>query len=158
MFVLLFPGGMRTPAQNPAAELPQELKAKVQQLREQDCEDRTEPESSQSARGYASASQRPRPRRLPATYIGKGDAGKRQTVSEFPEEAPRIDNEELDPTLRGFFRIPGTRTPANVRGFVKTDLFYDLNMAGFWYGGMVPSSFPLQVPNQNQGIQRFRYG
>src|SRR5262249_31105063 len=26
--------------------------------------------------------------------------------------------------------------------FVKTDFFYDLNIAGLWYGGIVPSSFP----------------
>jgi hypothetical protein len=78
---------------------------------------------------------------LPTTYIGR-ETRERQTAADFPEEAPRIDNEELDPSLRGFFRIPGTQTLVNIRGFVKTDFFYDLNMAGFWYGGVVPSSFP----------------
>ena len=125
-------------AQNPAAEL-QELKAKVQQLQEQIAriEQSLKAQSARATPPPANVPITP----LPTTYIGK-ETRQRQTVSEFPEEAPRIDNEELDPTLRGFFRIPGTRTLANLRGFVKTDLFYDLNMAGFWYGGMVPSSFP----------------
>ena len=125
-------------AQNPAAEL-QELKAKVQQLQEQIAriEQSLKAQSARVTPPPANVPATP----LPTTYIGK-ETRQRQTVSEFPEEAPRIDNEELDPTLRGFFRISGTRTLANIRGFVKTDLFYDLNMAGFWYGGMVPSSFP----------------
>ena len=91
---------------------------------------------------------------LPTTYIGK-ETRERQTVSDFPEEAPRIDNEELDPTLRGFFRIPGIQTLVNLRGFVKTDLFYDLNMAGFWYGGMVPSSFPIKSPTKIKEFNGF---
>jgi hypothetical protein len=124
-------------AQNPADEL-QELKAKVQQLQQQiaNIEQRLKAQGAQTS-PPANAPATP----LPTTYIGK-ETRERQTVSDFPEEAPRINNEELDPTLRGFFRIPGLQTLVNLRGFVKTDLFYDLNMAGFWYGGMVPSSFP----------------
>ena len=38
--------------------------------------------------------------------------------------------------------MPGTQTLMRFSGFVKTDFFYDLNIAGLWYGGMVPSSFP----------------
>jgi DcaP outer membrane protein len=78
---------------------------------------------------------------LPLTYIGN-ETRTRQTSQDFPEEAPRIDNEELDPTLKGYFRLPGTQTLVRLRGFVKTDLFYDTSFAGLWYGGMVPSSFP----------------
>ena len=129
-----------------AATGPQELKAKLQQ-----------PEGMmRSLQGHIAAVEQPpkaagatisppSPKvtapELQTTYIGK-ETRERQTVSDFPEEAPRIDNEELDPTLRGFFRLPGPQTLVNVRGFVKTDFFYDLDMAGFWYGGIVTSSFP----------------
>ncbi len=78
---------------------------------------------------------------LPLTYIGN-ETRTRQTDDDFPVEAPRINNEELDPTLKGYFRLPGTQTLIRLRGFVKTDFFYDTSFAGLWYGGMVPSSFP----------------
>ena len=81
------------------------------------------------------------PPQLPVTYIG-AETRTRQTDSDFPEEAPRINNEELDPTLRGYFRMPGTQTLMRFSGFVKTDFFYDPSFTGLWYGGMVPSSFP----------------
>jgi hypothetical protein len=54
----------------------------------------------------------------------------------------RIDNEEIDPSLRGYFRLPGTGTLVKFGGFVKTDVFVDTNQAGSYYGGYVPSSFP----------------
>ena len=66
----------------------------------------------------------------------------RQTAAENEVGAPRIDNEPLDPELRGFFHLPGTSTYMKFGGFVKTDLFYDLNYAGTYYGAYVPSSFP----------------
>jgi hypothetical protein len=56
--------------------------------------------------------------------------------------AARIDNEEIDPTLRGYFRLPGTGTLIKLAGFVKTDVFIDQNQAGSYYGAYVPSSFP----------------
>src|SRR5277367_630426 len=34
----------------------------------------------------------------------------RQTAGENEDGAPRIDNEPLDPELRGYFRLPGTTT------------------------------------------------
>jgi hypothetical protein len=81
------------------------------------------------------------PPRLPLTYIGR-ETRTRQTDEDYPFEAPRINNEELDPTLRGYFRVPGTQTLIRLTGFVKTDFFYDTSFAGLWYGGLVPSSFP----------------
>src|SRR5262245_769719 len=39
---------------------------------------------------------------LPVTYIGT-ETRTRQTVEDYSEEAPRIDNEELDPLRRGYF-------------------------------------------------------
>jgi predicted acyltransferase len=44
--------------------------------------------------------------------------------------APRINNEPMDPALRGYFRLPGTGTLIKLAGFVKTDLFVDTNLAG----------------------------
>jgi len=116
-------------AQTTASEL-QELKAKLQQLQEQIA--RLEQiQKAQAAQPPPSTPANVPFTPLPTTYIGK-ETRERQTVADFPEEAPRIDNEELDPSLRGFFRVPGTQTLINLRGFVKTDFFYDLNVAGFW--------------------------
>ena len=115
-------------AQAPPADL-QELKARLQQLevmmrslQEQIAAvERTQKaQTTQAARPTTTPQLPGAP--LPTTYIGQ-ETRQRQTASDFPEEAPRIDNEELDPTLRGFFRIPGTQTLVNVRGFVKTDFF-----------------------------------
>src|SRR3954471_16885485 len=67
---------------------------------------------------------------------------KREVASQNPESASRINNEEIDPALRGFFRLPATGTLIKLGGFVKTDVFIDTNQAGSYYGGYVPSSFP----------------
>jgi hypothetical protein len=79
---------------------------------------------------------------FPVEYYGT-ETRTRKTAAENEVGAPRIDNEPLDPQLRGFFRIPGTTsTYMKFGGFVKTDLLYDLNYAGTYYGAYVPSSFP----------------
>jgi DcaP outer membrane protein len=77
----------------------------------------------------------------PVQYIGK-ETMERQVASENQLSAPRINNEEIDPSLRGYFRLPGTGTNIRLGGFVKTDLFVDTNRAGSYYGAYVPSSFP----------------
>jgi hypothetical protein len=77
----------------------------------------------------------------PKEYYGT-ETRTRETANQEQEGAPRIDNEPLDPSLRGFFHLPGTQTWMKFGGFVKTDLFYDLNYAGTYYGAYVPSSFP----------------
>ena len=111
-------------AQKPPQDL-QQLKAQLQQVEEKV---QQLVEVTRTLRGEIAAAEQARtppgtplpvapsgPARIPPpqlqhpNYIGK-ETRQRQTVSEFPEEAPRIDNEELDPTLRGFFRIPGTQT------------------------------------------------
>ncbi len=78
---------------------------------------------------------------VPVEYYGT-ETRTRMTAGENEEGAPRIDNEPLDPELRGFFRLPGTSTYMKFGGFVKTDVLYDLNYAGTYYGAYVPSSFP----------------
>jgi hypothetical protein len=77
--------------------------------------------------------------RFPVEYYGT-ETRTRQTAGENEVGAPRIDNEPLDPELRGFFHLPGTSTYMKFGGFVKTDLLYDLNYAGTYYGAYVPSS------------------
>jgi hypothetical protein len=77
----------------------------------------------------------------PVEYYG-AETRTRQTAAENEFGAPRIENEPLDPKLIGYFHIPGTSTYMKFSGFVKTDLFYDLNFAGTYYGAYVPSSFP----------------
>jgi hypothetical protein len=79
--------------------------------------------------------------RTPKEYYGS-ETRTRQTAGENEEGAPRIDNEPLNPELRGYFHLPGTSTYMKFGGFVKTDVFYDLNYAGTYYGAYVPSSFP----------------
>ncbi len=78
---------------------------------------------------------------FPVEYYGT-ETRTRQTAGENEVGAPRIENEPLNPELLGFFHLPGTRTYMKFGGFVKTDLFYDLNYAGTYYGAYVPSSFP----------------
>jgi DcaP outer membrane protein len=93
---------------------------------------------------------------LPVTYIGN-ETRTRQTDSDFAFEAPRINNEELDPTLRGYFRVPGTQALVRFTGFVKADFFYDTSYTGLWYGGLVPSSFPSSPqPNSKDSTVSIR--
>jgi hypothetical protein len=85
----------------------------------------------------------------PVDYYGT-ETRERDTAGENEVGAPRIDNEPLDPKLRGFFHLPGTNTYMKFGGFVKTDLFYDLNFAGTYYGAYVPSSFPSTTTPRSQ--------
>ncbi len=78
---------------------------------------------------------------LPTTYIGELTRT-REVANQDPEGAARLDAEDVDPSLRGFFRLPGTGTLIKLCGFVKRDIFVDANQAGTYYGGYVPSSFP----------------
>ncbi|HLJ88703.1 MAG TPA: DcaP family trimeric outer membrane transporter [Candidatus Angelobacter sp.] len=66
----------------------------------------------------------------------------RETAGQNETTTARIDNEEISPELKGFFRFPGTETLLRLGGFIKTDYFYDINYAGSYYGAYVPSSFP----------------
>jgi hypothetical protein len=81
------------------------------------------------------------PPQIPTDHIGE-ETRLREVANQNSEGAPRINNEEMDPTLRGYFRLPGTGTLVKLSGFVKTDLFVDANQAGSFYGQYLPSSFP----------------
>jgi hypothetical protein len=81
------------------------------------------------------------PPAVPAEHIGHLTRT-RDIANPNADSATRIDNEPMDPSLRGYFRLPGTGTMIKLGGFVKTDIFIDANQAGSYYGGLVPSSFP----------------
>ncbi len=132
-----------------------QLKAKLQQMEQmmQDLKQQiTAIESAQKPPGAVSTAlpssqaAHTQPSQAPTAQMPTPNYGEetrmRQTAGEFEDGAPRIDNEPLDPELRGYFRLPGTSTLMKLGGFVKTDLLYDLNYAGTYYGAYVPSSFP----------------
>ena len=78
---------------------------------------------------------------VPVEHMGE-ETRTRALASTNSDSAPRINNEPMDPALRGYFRLPGTGTLIKLGGFVKTDVFVDANQAGSYYGAYVPSSFP----------------
>jgi hypothetical protein len=140
--------GRSVAQQQPPPDLNQ-LKTKLQQLQQmmQDLQKQIAAvESAQSPPGAPLAAPTPKPQptptpQLPTEYIGDLTR-KREVANQDPESVARIDNEEIDPSLRGYFRLPGTGTLVKFGGFVKTDVFVDTNQAGSYYGGYVPSSFP----------------
>jgi|SRR4051794_38066793 len=129
-----------------------QLKTKLDQLEQtmQDLKQQIDAaEASQQSPGQpatakpsepAQTSQRPAAQ-LPVEHMGALTL-QREVASENPSSAARINNESIDPALRGYFRLPGTGTLIKMGGFVKTDLFVDANQAGSYYGAYVPSSFP----------------
>lgn len=132
-----------------------QLKQKVQQLEQmvQDLKQQiTDVESAQKAPGIplvqppAVPAPPPTPAQVPTAQLPSPQISQltrqRVVANDDPQGAARIDNEQIDPTLRGFFRLPGTGTLIKLNGFVKTDLFVDTNQAGSYYGAYVPSSFP----------------
>jgi hypothetical protein len=134
--------------QQPPPDLNQ-LKTRFQQLQEmmQDLQKQIAAvESAQSPPGTPlvapTANPQPTPTpQLPTEYIGNLTR-EREVANQDSESAARINNEEIDPSLRGYFRLPGTGTLMKFGGFVKTDVFVDTNQAGSYYGAYVPSSFP----------------
>jgi hypothetical protein len=124
-----------------------QMKAKLQQLEQMMQDLKTQiatieqaPPGAPLAAPQTKPAQAPPPQ-LPTDYIG--DLTRKREVANWNDiSAPRINNEEIDPSLRGFFRLPGTGTLMKFGGFVKTDVFVDTNQAGSYYGAYVPSSFP----------------
>jgi hypothetical protein len=126
-----------------------QLKSKLEQLDQmmQDLKQQiSAAEAAQQTPGQPLVETNPQPAKaptpqLPVEYTGNLTR-KREVANQNSESAPRINNEEIDPALRGSFRLPGTGTIIKLGGFVKTDVFVDTNQAGSYYGGYVPSSFP----------------
>ena len=125
-----------------------QLNAKVQQLEQmlQDLKQQiADAESVQKAPGKPFTTSTPPPSvpppQVPTDHIGHLTAT-REVANDDAAGAARIDNEEIDPSLRGYFRLPGTGTLIRPGGFVKADLFVDANQAGTIYGQYSPSTFP----------------
>jgi len=128
-----------------------ELKGKLQQLEQMMLDLKQQiaaAEQRQNTPGepVAAAVVQPQEKEVPAPAVPIEYMGEmtrlRETGNSNADSAARINNEPMDPALRGYFRLPGTGTLVKMGGFVKTDLFVDLNQAGSYYGAYVPSSFP----------------
>ena len=76
----------------------------------------------------------------PATIKGNEDA------------AQRVDNAPVDPTLKGFFKIPGTDTIMKVGGYAKLDFIYDTKPIGT-FDYFVTSAIPTSGPDTQFGNQ-----
>ncbi len=108
-------------------QMAQELKAQIEAIER----------SEQAAKTAAASTPSPTAKR----HTGQATQ-RRETAGQNETSVARINNDEIAPKPRGFIRLPGTQTLMRLGGFVKTDLFYDLNYAGSYYGAYVPSSFP----------------
>src|SRR3954454_14048841 len=97
-----------------------QLKTKLDQLEQtmQDLKQQIEAaEASQQSPGQPAAakpSEPSQPPQRPAAQLPVEHMGaltlKREVASENPEGAARINNESIDPAMRGYFRLPGTGT------------------------------------------------
>jgi len=65
-----------------------------------------------------------------------------QTFAQDEEDAPRLYNAPLEPTLPGFFQLPGTKTLLRLDGSARTDFIYDLKVPSLG-DSFVPSSIPI---------------
>ena len=126
-----------------------QLKSKLQQLEQmmQDLKQQiADVEGNQNAPGSPFVAPAPQAAKVPTPRVPTDHMGEltmtREAANQNAESSARINNEEMDPALRGFFRLPGTGTLIKFGGFIKTDIFVDTNQAGSYYGAYVPSSFP----------------
>jgi hypothetical protein len=126
-----------------------ELKGKLQQLEQMMLDLKTQiavAEKAQSVPAAPLVAAKPKETPVPTPQMPVEHMGEltrtRAMANENSDGAARINNEPIDPALRGYFRLPGTGTLIKFGGFVKTDVFVDTNQAGSYYGAYVPSSFP----------------
>jgi hypothetical protein len=82
--------------------------------------------------------QTPPPSRIPDSVKA------RETIANDSDTAARIDNEPLDPTLKGFFLLPGTETRLKVGGYIRLDVLHDFKPIGN-PGEFIVSSIPIDV-------------
>jgi hypothetical protein len=133
----------QTPDVNQLKTKLQQLEQMMQELKQQIAD----VEAGQKTPGEAFVTPSPQPTppaqpQLPAVSVGSLTATREVASENNSTSVARINNEISDPSLRGYFRLPGTGTLIRLGGFVKTDVFVDANQAGSYYGAYVPSSFP----------------
>lgn len=68
----------------------------------------------------------------------------RETLTNDSDAAARIDNEPLDPTLKGFFTLPGTTTHMKIGGYARVDVIHDFEPIGNT-SEFIVSSIPIDV-------------
>ena len=74
------------------------------------------------------------------------------TSREEEVAGPRVDNAPIDPSLKGFFKIPGTDTMMKFGGYAKADFIYDTKpISSFDY--FVTSAIPTSGPDTQRGSQ-----
>ena len=138
--------GVHGPEPSPQQLEIESLKAKVRQL-EQSVEDIKKKESKPTqplSSGTGTV--------VPA--IGR----ERELVTEDAYADARLDNAPFDPTLRGFFRIPGSHTMMRVGGYIRTDAIYDFSQLGN-INQFRPESIPtpnLDASNYNMAARASR--
>ena len=87
--------------------------------------------------------------------IGKATS-EHHTFAEDEEDAPRLYNAPLEPTLPGFFLLPGTRTMLRLDGSARTDFIYDPRTSAL-SDSFVPSSIPIpSVPDTGNFLASIR--
>jgi hypothetical protein len=74
------------------------------------------------------------------------------TVRAEETAGPRVDNAPIDPSLKGFFRIPGTETMMKFGGYAKADFIYDTKPIGS-FDYFVTSAIPTSGPDTQRGSQ-----
>ena len=92
------------------------------------------------------AAVQPLPATAAAPYIPPATINANETAG------PRVDNAPIDPTLKGFFRIPGTETIMKIGGYAKADFIYDTKPIGS-FDYFVTSAIPTSGPDTQRGSQ-----
>lgn len=130
--------GVQGPEPSPQQSEVEALKAKVREL-EQSVEGIKKKES-QPAEPLSSGTN---------TVVPAIDR-ERELVSEDAYADDRLDNAPFDPALRGFFRVPGSRTMLRVGGYIRTDAIYDFSQLG-----NINQFRPETIPTPNLDVSNF---
>lgn len=72
------------------------------------------------------------------------------TMKADEASSPRVDNAVIDPTMKGFFKIPGTDTIIKIGGYAKVDFIYDTKPIGT-FDYFVTSAIPTSGPDTQRG-------
>ena len=74
------------------------------------------------------------------------------TLKSDEVDASRVDNTPIDPSLKGFFKIPGTDTLLKIGGYAKVDFIGDSKPIGS-HDYFVTSTIPTSGPDTQRGAQ-----
>lgn len=94
----------------------------------------------------------PAPAQTPSSSRIPDSVKARETIANDSDTAARIDNEPLDPTLKGFFQLPGTETRLKVGGYIRLDVLHDFKPIGN-PGEFIVSSIPIGVTSTDDNTR-----